>query len=88
MVQNNVLQKNLENDDLLYIEGYQIESIDDFSKEEIKEELAEEQNLESNSNGDFPDDAKAKLEKIHHPGVKGFFEKINYFDKLFPSLKI
>jgi len=42
MVQNNVLQKKLEDDDLLYVEGYQIQQVADFSKEEIEEELAEE----------------------------------------------
>jgi hypothetical protein len=42
MVQNNVLQKNLEADDLLYVEGYQIQQVADFSKEEIEEELAED----------------------------------------------
>ena len=42
MVQNNVLQKSLENDDLLYVEGYQIQQVAEFSKEEINEEIAEE----------------------------------------------
>jgi hypothetical protein len=88
MVEDNVLQKSLENDNLIVVEGFYDTAPEIFTAEQIQLELAEEER--ALSSGDFDDDLDAKTKIISDKNLpkQGFFENNDYFDSVFPSLKI
>lgn len=54
MVQDNVLQKSLENDNLIYVEGRRLEyQVDFLTKEQVENDLNHPDNWESFSSPDF-----------------------------------
>ena len=61
-----------------------------ISKEEIEDDLYNELEHIYYSAGEGDDDHRRKIEKmdLRVTPREGFFEKIKYFDKVFPSLKI
>lgn len=63
MVEDNVLQKSLENDNLLVVEGFYDTAPEIFTAEQIQLELAEEER--ALSSGDFDDDLDAKIKIIN-----------------------
>lgn len=88
MVEDNVLQKSLENDNLIIVEGFYDTAPEYFTSEQIQLEIAEEER--ALSSGDFDEDLDAKIKIISDKNLpkQGFFEKNDYFDSVFPSLKI
>jgi hypothetical protein len=88
MVKDNVLQKSLENDNLIVVEGCHDSAPDWFTKDQLELEVAQIE--KAISNGDFEQDLDDKIEMIQKKNVPklGFFEKRQYFESVFPSLKI
>ena len=90
MVSENVVQKCLEDDCLLFVEGIRNKNNPDFLEiDEI------EQNDSENEDGNISacdfnrefDQKNKEIEEREHPRV-GKFEQSSYFRRLFPSLKI
>jgi len=91
MVRENMLQKSLESDNLIVVEGMRLEENPEFI--DVVEAINDWQQLQMNENisaGDFEGDFDEKFEIVEsktRPKL-GFFEQSAYFDQLFPSLKI
>lgn len=92
MIQENILKKSLENDNLIIFEGERKDVSDSMfiSKTELQEEIDDENENDNLSAGDFDDDFEDKNYVIEGKDIpkKGFFENNPYFNTLFPSLKI
>ena len=91
MVQENVLGKCLESDGLIYIEGQRIDNNPDFiSREEFQDDLDDENQFDNVSAGDFDEELNEKADLIDRKTQPrlDFFDKIRYFDRIFPSKKI
>lgn len=86
-----MLQKILESDNLIVVEGMRLEENPEFI--DVVEAINDWQQLQMNENisaGDFEGDFDEKFEIVEsktRPKL-GFFEQSAYFDQLFPSLKI
>jgi len=91
LVQEDVIQKALDNDNLIYVEGHRAEDQPEFiTKKEFEEELEKKENWDTISAGDFQaefDEMFEEIDRRQKPKL-GFFEQKEYFDKIFPSLKI
>lgn len=92
LVNENVLQKNLEDDDLLYVEGMRASKQKDFiTVDEFDEFALQAENIDDCfSAGDFEEEFDDKfdvLDRMNAPKL-GVFDKYEYFDHIFPSLKI
>lgn len=91
LIRERVVQKSLEADSLIFIEGMRPHSQPNFlTRHEFKIEVAKRENWEVFSTGDFKADFEDKFEawddrELNQPGL---FEKMEYFERLFPSLKI
>jgi len=91
LVQENVLGKCLESDELIYIEGQRINNNPDFiSREEFQDDLDDENQFDNVSAGDFDEELNEKADLIDRKTQPrlDFFDKIRYFDRIFPSKKI
>lgn len=91
LIFQNVLQKSLESDQLIYVEGARRDVQPNFiSAEEFQDELDKKENWDGISAGDHEREFEEQfemLEERERPKL-GIFERSEYFDKVFPSLKI
>jgi len=91
MVDANVVQKTLEDDTLLFIEGQRPLAQPDFmTTAEFDEEIQKKENWDVISAGDYQEEFDEMFEEIDNrekPKI-GFFDKKEYFEKVFPPLKI
>ena len=90
MVEENVLQKSLENDNLTFVEGKSLSSINPQFIDEVQKDLDQQRREDAESNGDFMEDLNEKLEfwaNVKKPRADVFDEN-PYFENVFPSLKI
>jgi len=81
----------LEADTLIYVEGIRpILQPNFLTRHQFKLEEAKEENWDAFSAGDHKEDLEEKFDTIHDRIVNnpGFFEKHDYFDRIFPSLKV
>ena len=62
MVEDNVLQKSLENDNLTFVEGKSLSSINPQFIDEVQKDLDQQRREDAESNGDFMEDLNEKLE--------------------------
>jgi hypothetical protein len=91
LVTNNVIQKSLESDSLIYVEGARLEYQPEFvSAEQMDIDMNQQENWDSWSNCDFPEQKERRIEEQEKrtAPLPGFFEKSAYIDSIFPSLKI
>lgn len=91
LVLENVVQKCLESDDLIFMEGQRREVQPDFiSREEFQAEVEKRENWDTISAGDHQEEFDEMFEEIDKRTrpAPGFFERRAYFDKIFPGLKI
>jgi hypothetical protein len=92
LVKLNVVQKSLESDNLLYVEGFRSEHQPEFLTQEqfLDEAMKDENQDDCISAGDFEEAFEEKFDIIEEKSKPklGIFEKVEYFDKIFPSLKI
>jgi hypothetical protein len=65
MVNDNVLQKSLENDNLIMIEGILDNAPELFTSEQIKEDVYKTQGEKAISSGDFEEDLDQKIEFLN-----------------------
>lgn len=90
-IRENVVQKTLEADSLTFVEGMRPKSQPNFlTRHQFKIEVAKKENWDNFSAGDFKEDFSEKFEAqgdrvLNHPG---WFEKKDYFERIFPSLKV
>ena len=91
LVEENVVQKCLEHDDLVFMEGQRRTVQPDFiTREEFQTEIEKRENWDTISAGDHQeefDEMFDELDSRTRPSL-GYFEKREYFDKIFPGLKI
>jgi hypothetical protein len=91
LVSENVLQKQLETDNLIYVEGSREEHQPAFiSRAEFDKEVEKQENWDVISAGDYQaefDEMFDELDNRTKPKL-GYFERKPYFDKIFPGLKI
>jgi hypothetical protein len=88
LVEEKAIQKSLENDNLMFIEGFTMGTPKDMlGAEELGDERAKPQNWGYVSAGDFDEELDLKAEKVERRTRprQGFFEKSKYFQKVFPS---
>jgi len=91
LIREKVVQKTLEADSLIYVEGMRPHSQPNFlTRHEFKIEIAKRENWEVFSAGDHKEDIAEKFEawddrELNQPGI---FERSEYFERIFPSLKI
>lgn len=91
LIRENVVQKTLERDSLIYVEGERDNLQPNFiTQYEFNIEKAKRENWENQSSGDYKEDFAEKFESIedrvlNHPG---WFERNPYFERIFPSLNI
>jgi hypothetical protein len=88
LISNDAIQKSLESDNLIFVEGIRKPNI--LTADElvvVQEELVNEDNI---SAGDFQDEFDEKRDNLEQKSLpkSGMFERNVYFYKLFPSLKI
>lgn len=91
MVQNNILKKGLESDNLVVVEGCRREFQPEFLNAEEFDDIKDEpENWEAISAGDLEEEIDNKTLFLSHRGKpkNGFFENSKYFNQIFPSLKI
>lgn len=90
-IREKVIQKSLEADTLIFVEGTRPSLQPNFlTRHQFKLEEAKEENWDALSAGDHKVDFEEKFDSIHDRIVNnpGFFEKHEYFDRIFPSLKV
>jgi hypothetical protein len=90
LIDNDAIQKSLESDNLIFLEGVGRKKGSLFTAEElvkVEEELNHEDNI---SAGDFQEEFDEKQYKLDQKSLpkSGIFERKAYFNTLFPSLKI
>jgi len=91
MVRENVVQKSLESDCFLYVEGAALEKNPEFLDiQQRDEDYARELQEENLSACDFDEEFENKFYVIQQrtKPKTGIFEQTAYFEKLFPSFKI
>jgi len=90
LIEDNCIEKSLENDNLVIFEGECKQDHYFLDKEDLQEEIDDENEQDCLSAGDFDEDFKDKNYIIDGKSIpkKTFFEKNEYFTTLFPSLKI
>ena len=89
MVQQNEIQKNLESDELIYMEGARnFKTL--ISENEIQEDRNELIQVEVFSACDFEEayDERFAIKAEREEDTLGIFETSEYFDKIFPALQI
>lgn len=90
-IRHHVIQKTLERDSLIFMEGMRDKDQPKFmSVREFKEEKANRDQWENFSSGDFKEDFVDKFEskddrELNNPGI---FERNHYFERIFPGLNI
>lgn len=90
-VRDGVIQKTLEKDSLIYVEGHRPWKQPIFmTRHEFKVEHAKPENFENFSAGDYKEGFKHQFDILDNRELNqdGWFEKSAYFDRIFPSLKI
>lgn len=90
MVQENIIQKTLEADDLVIVDGQTTTGFEYASTEKLDDDLMADKMLDSISGGDFEEEYNDKIDfiaKKDEPKLSKF-EKSKYFTRLFPTLKI
>lgn len=90
MVKENALQKTLESDDLIIVEGKRAKHFELTDIETLDKDLMEIRREECLSAGDFEEEYEEKLdfmEMKEEPELTSF-EKSEYFGRIFPVLKI
>jgi len=91
LIKENEIQKSLECDDLLFMEGHLKRKNQEFiDHEEMINDKKKDYEDDILSAGDFEGEFEEKMqiiEKRQAPTI-GYFEKSQYFGKLFPSSKI
>jgi hypothetical protein len=90
-VADNVVQKTLEDDQLIFMEGQRPSHQPGFiSKQDFDNELIKPENWDVISAGDYQEEFEEMFKEIDErkKPKPGMFEKRPYFDKIFPSLKI
>lgn len=89
MIRENTIQKCLESDDLLFIEGTRRQNV--FMPEiELKQDKLDQIEGDNFSAGDFQEEFDEKfnnIEELKKPKLS-IFENYSYFDRLFPAFKI
>lgn len=90
MVKEKQLQKTLESDDLVIVEGNKAKYIEYTKVETIEEDIVDKLKEETMSCGDFHEEYDEKFDLIEEREMPELtrFEKSPYFGRLFPSLKI
>lgn len=91
LIEETVVGKSLESDELLFIEGMRPKDQPNFvSRTEVINDLRDHENWENISAGDHEEGFEEKIEEINERQREeiGWFEKNAYFQKLFPSLHI
>ena len=91
LVSRNCLQKSLESDNFIYIEGSRAEQQPEFITAEEFDDIKDQQaNWDTISAGDCDVQLEKNLDIIENRGsIKpGIFERTKYFEQIFPSLKI
>lgn len=89
MISHNAIQKCLESDDLIFMEGIRKQN-DFLTESERQEDHLKAIDEECISAGDFQqafDERFNNLEEIRKPKLS-IFENYSYFDRLFPAFKI
>lgn len=90
-IREGVIQKTLEADTLIFVEGSRPKSQPGFlTRHQFKIEEAKEENWDAFSGGDFKTEFDDKFDQKHDRVVNnpGFFERHEYFDRIFPTLKV
>lgn len=91
LVADNIAQKTLETDDLIFVEGARRDAQPDFiTREDFQKEVEKRENWDTISAGDHDEEFDEMFEEIDkrtRPPL-GAFEKKKYFERIFPSLKI
>lgn len=91
LVRENVLQKSLESDNLLIVEGMPRKDKPEFiDQATLDEDYSNARAVDCVSAGDFEGELCDKLDQIEERSQPklGLFEKQRYFDKLFPAFTI
>jgi hypothetical protein len=89
-IDENVMQKTLENDEIIYVEGFTRQSKNMLSKEDFEEEKANHYHDDTISAADFDYEFDKKLDIIEDklkPDL-GIFDKTEYFTNIFPKLRV
>lgn len=91
LVQGRVIQKSLESDNLIFVEGMRPAEQPKFmTKQQFRIEKTNKENWELLSDGEYKELMDEKFDNINDRTmfVPGIFERNDYFDRIFPSLKV
>lgn len=91
LVRDNVIQKSLESDNLIFMEGSSRAVNADFIDEsEAQDDQKNQAMMETLSSGDFEGEFITKFEIVNERSrpKTGIFDSSTYFEKIFPSFKI
>ena len=85
-----MLQKTLENDEIIYVEGFACQSKNILSREDFEEEKAIHHFDDTISAADFDYEFDKKLDIIEDKlkPTLGIFDNSVYFTNIFPKLRV